>query len=169
MAVRDSAPQPVQPEAAPAAAPAPAAATVATPAPATVTAAPGAAPFATAALDARDAATGGNGPAGRLPVPVRRPGVRGTQLPTPLRSGLSRAAQWRHRAQLEPIGTALRKVARHPAVVGSASAATVLVARAGVEVLRRAITEDRSAQPAARVFVSRRVVVEYVEMWSRPR
>jgi len=147
MAVRDSDPQPVQPEAAPAAD------TVAT---------------GEAAADGP--LDGGDDPAGSVLIPLRRPSLRANgrgngraaQLPVSLRS-------LRRHAQLEPIGTMMRRVARHPAVVGSASAATILVARAGVEVLRGAITKDRRAQPTGRVFVSRRVVVEYVETWSRSR
>jgi hypothetical protein len=114
-------------------------------------------------------ARSGNGRGSPMLLPMRRPTGRSAPLPIPLRSGLSRAIRWRHQAELEPIGATLLKVARHPAVVGSASAAGVLVARAGVEVLRGVITKDRRRQPAGRVIVGRRVRVEYVEMWSRSR
>jgi hypothetical protein len=113
------------------------------------------------------AAGTGTGPVAAVLLPTRRP--TGRPAPLPLRSRLSRAAQWRRQAQLEPIGTTLRRVARHPAVVGSASAATVLAARAGVEVLRSVMTRDRRPQDSGRLIVGRRVRVEYVEMWSRPR
>jgi hypothetical protein len=119
------------------------------------------------------------GTRGTALLPLRRP-TAPTALPVPLRSGLSRATRWRRPAHLEPLGSTLRRVARHPAVVGSASAATLLVARAGVEVLREAMLNNRRANirraRAARaergergVLVGRRVVVEYVELWSRPR
>jgi hypothetical protein len=107
------------------------------------------------------------GPVGAVLLPTRRPADR--PAAPPLRSPWSRAAQWRRQAQLEPIGTTLRRVARHPAVVGSASAATVLAARAGVEVLRGVMAKDRRPQDPGRLVVGRRVRIEYVEMWSRPR
>jgi hypothetical protein len=162
MAMRDPAPHRVPPEAGPGADPAVPDDAVADDAVADV--------LADAGPDTGpDTAAGDSGPVAQLPIPLRRPTGRGTPLPMPLRSGLSRATQWRQRAQLEPIATTLRRVARHPAVVGSASAATALAARAGVDVLRRAIIEDRRRQLPGRVFVRRRVVVEYVEMWSRSR
>jgi hypothetical protein len=118
---------------------------------------------------ARSGSGRGAGRGSPMLLPMRRPTGRSAPLPIPLRSGLSRAIRWRQQAELEPIGATLLKVARHPAVVGSASAAGVLVARAGVEVLRGVITKDRRRQPAGRVIVGRRVRVEYVEMWSRSR
>jgi hypothetical protein len=89
---------------------------------------------------------------------------------------------------------------RHPAVIGSASAVTVLAARAGVEVLRQVVSGGTGATPAAATdrgaakgamraaaksarkaarrrgsakrigpaVVTRRTIVEYVEVWRRP-
>jgi hypothetical protein len=149
MAVRDPAPQPLQPEAAPVAA----------------DPVEGNAEAVAAAADGHPQRATGSPNA---LLPMRRTLARPAELPVPLRSGLSRATRWRH-AQLEPLGSTLRRVARHPAVVGSASAATLLVARAGVEVLREAMASNRRARAERGVIVGRRVVVEYVELWSRPR
>jgi hypothetical protein len=174
MAVRDPAPQPLQPEAAPVAADPAEAADPADPVEAVeaVEAAGGAADGAAEAVAPRtDGHAQRSTEATQAPtalLPLRRTLARPAERPVPLRSGLSRATRWRH-GQLEPFGSTLRRMARHPAVVGSASAATLLVARAGVEVLREAMASNRRARAERGVIVGRRVVVEYVELWSRPR
>jgi hypothetical protein len=116
-----------------------------------------------------------------VPVAAVRPLQPAARRSRLARTRLAQVATRSRPVQLEPIASTLRRVARHPAVIGSASAVTVLAARAGVEVLRNVVAGERvprsvvrltTASPARRrlgepTIVARRTIVEYVEIWRR--